>query len=510
MNVSARRELQLGGSTGKAETPPFRPYRPDFRGLCLCGSGLRFRECCKDRLPGFDIGKHWRELADAGRWLLAIKHLRADITQYTIWHRSHTVPGVLRQPELRQGRLMRIDIEALDDYVETLMWAYARNGWLKNLPATLDRLKANIDDPRWLRKIAYQRGICALWREDRAQAAREIEPLQPITPAEEDVNILQIHVDLLGGQMGLSERLAFFDRICAVTEHRSDKLQYGGARAFELLLAGDSDGARAKFDEVIALGCGMEEEKPLSIAAESWFCKSLEGRAVLDQDRALFAEIVTRLGKLVNNSRTLTPAGRAMVLREIGDAHRYAGAYADALTAYRASFEAMPNQAIRTFEAECELRNGQIDEAFRLIRSVSVDKLDSPERTDHAFTFFYIALARRDRRSLIDARDLLKLAETPSPYFNMLRLQHIVTVGEAIEALDAHRELPEIGPVLAALKTVSRYIQMKPSFIGIGINVNTIIDDMVVRAEERANRERDESPTYAQTSGAGPKNGKGE
>lgn len=67
-------------------------------------------------------------------------------------------------------------------------------------------------------------------------------------------------------------------------------------------------------------------------------------------------------------------------------------------------------------------------------------------------------------------------------------------MGEALEALDAHREPPAIGPVLSALKTVSRYIQLQPNFIGIGINLNAVIDDLVVRAEERARRERDECP----------------
>ena len=195
------------------------------------------------------------------------------------------------------------------------------------------------------------------------------------------------------------------------------------------------------------------------------------------------------------------------MLRAIGDSHRYAGAYIYALVAYRAWFEAVPDQALRTFEAECELRNGQIDEAFRLIRSVAVDKLNGPERADHAFTFFYIALARCDRRSLADAREILKAAETLQPYFNMLRLQHIVTVGEALEALDANREPPAIGPVLSALKTVSRYIQLHPNFSGIGIELNTIIEDMVARAEGRACRECDECPTYLPAPDAEPSDG---
>ncbi|MEQ6334384.1 hypothetical protein [Sphingobium sp. MK2] len=191
---------------------------------------------------------------------------------------------------------MNIDIEALSDFVENLMWGYLRKGWLKRLPDVLNRLKTNIDDPRWLAKIAYHRGICALWRDDRETASRELEPLQPITPICDDVDLLQIQLDLNGASMGMSERTAFFDRICTLSKSRSDKLQYGGARSFELLMVEDEGAARTSFDAVIALAREMEAEKPLSPAAEFWFCRSLEGRAMLDPDSAaLFQEIENRL-----------------------------------------------------------------------------------------------------------------------------------------------------------------------------------------------------------------------
>ena len=469
--------------------PSYVPYRPEAKSPCLCGSGLKFSNCCDGKLLGTNIGNTWRDCAEATKWLQMVKCLRADVTQYTIWHLSHTAPGIRRKPELRQSRLMTIDIEALSDYVELLMWGYARIGWQTKLPVVLDRLKTNIDDPRWLAKIAYQRGISALWRDNRTQAAKEIEVIGPITATHDDVDLLQIQLDLHGRSMGLSKRIAFYNRIVELTTSRSDKIQYGGALAFELLLASDKEGARGKFEGVIALARGMEDTRPLSIAGETWFCKALEGLAVIKQDQSLFDEIVIRLRKLLAGRDGLTPAGRASVLRLIGDAQRYAGRYDEAVQSYRASLDALPEQVVRTFEAECHLRLGKIDDAYDMIRAIPVDDLDQPERADHAFTYFYIALARRDQRALLDARELLKAAKTPQPYFETQRLQHIVTIGEAIEAIRQHQPPPEIGPVASGLKALSRYIQLQPNFCGIGVNLNNIIDDMVAQAEDRARRE---------------------
>lgn len=426
-----------------------------------------------------------------------IRHLRADVTQYTIWHLTNTAPAVARNPELRVAYLMNIDIEALSDYVENLMWGYARKGWLKRLPVTLDRLKHNIDDPRWLAKIAYHRGICALWREDRAQATSEIEILQPITSETADVDLLQIHLDLHGSDIGLIEKLAFFNRISSLSHSRADKLQYSGARAFEILMAGDEDGARRAFDAVIAMGREMEVEKPFNDTTETWFCRVLEGRAVIDQVDELFDEIDERFARLIGEEVKWSDLWRANLWRARGDSLRYAGRFEAARDAYRTSRSLVPSPELRTFEAECELRLKNPDEAYRLIRSVAVDKLDMSERADHAFTSFYIALVRGDRQSLLDSRDLLKGVATPQPYFQDRRQSYIILVGDALEALDNRQEMPKLGPILASLKKASRYLQLQPNWNGIGINGNAIIDDYIEHVEEKQTREAKDVPTYS-------------
>lgn len=479
------------------KTKPRRKYfNPEPQSLCLCGSGARFANCCRARLPGSSSWNRWRIAAERGRLTDMVRHLRANVTQYTIWHIEHTAPVVAAHPELRNRFLMNIDIEALSDYVASLMWGYARKGWLDRLPTVLDRLKSNIDDPRWLAKIAFHRAMCALWRDDREQAIRELSTLQPITPAGEDVDILQVHVDLHGGNMGMTERLAFFDRIRTMSDSNSDKLQYGGARGFEILLAEDEEGARVAFGEVIALGREIEEQGPLSPAAEIWYCKALEGRAVIDQDIELFNEIDSRLTRQLAASEIWSPSGRANILRILGDSRRYAGAFESAIPPYRESFQLIPAPELRVFEAECELRRGNIDDSFRIIQSISVNLLDLPERADHAFTYFYIALARGNRQSLIDARDLLRAATTPHPYFQTRRLQHIITIADALEALERKKALPELGPILSTLKKVSRYVQLQPNWNGVGINGNAMIDDYVAHAQERLKRQDDDTPTY--------------
>lgn len=490
-----KNEVMIGSKT-QSSVPPRKIYEPDPKSSCLCGSGARFKNCCKGSLPGFNINQKWREAAREKKWGQMIRHLRADVTQYTIWHLTTTAPAIARRPDLRDGRLMKIDIEALSDFVVSLMWGYARKGWLSKIPQVLDLLQNNIDDPRWLSKINYHRSICALWRNDRDQAKKELAALLPITTQSADVDLLQLYIDLHGNEMGLLERVGYFNRIIELSNSVADKLQYGGASAFDLLLHGDEKGALSAFDTVIAMGREHEARKPLSPRAQSWFCKLLEGKAVMSRDQALFAEADKRLTDLLNLQDHWTPDGRAHVLRSLGDCRRYGGLFEAAIQSYRESDKIQSAPELRIFEAECELRLNNPDEAFRLIRSVPVDKLDLPERADLAFINSYIALARGDKISLLDARDLLSSITTEHPYFEKQRLHLIVKIGEALEAIQNNKPAPNVGPLLASLKNLSRYIMLQPNFAGIGLNLNVMIDDFVDHAKERAGNSQEDIPTY--------------
>lgn len=462
----------------------YKPYAPNWSAPCLCGSGRRYRDCCRGRLPGSKIGESWRAAAEQEKWVLTIQFIRADVTQYTIWHISHTVPVGSKLAHPRLEWLLKVDIEALSAHVGNLCRAYVQAGRSHEIPPMLGRLEGNIADPRWARKIAYHKAISALWDDDRARAIREIELATPVRPTDDDLDLLQIYVDLHGSTMGMSERLAYFDRILELTKSTSDRLQYSGARAFELLMHGDENAARAGLEAVIESGRKAESEQPFTFMSELWFCKALEGLGVVKRDKALLAEVVARLSPYLRADQGLTNEGRALVYRSIGDAHRYASEYQLALAAYRSGRDTHPDFASMIFETECLLRLGEVNEAFSLISSIPFEDLDEHERADHAFTYFYVALARKERAGLVEARRLLSSAVATRPYFETMRLQYIVTAQDAISALEANKPLPRVSGLLTGLKSLSRYVQLQPNFFGIGLNLNNIIDDAIDRASQ--------------------------
>lgn len=225
-------------------------WKPKLNDLCQCGSGGKYKDCCLNRLPGFDIGKAYTAACKEGKFGRALVFSRADVTQYTIWHRTNTAPMLHIGEPIEP--LLRIDVNALGEYVDRLSWLYFNTGKWKSWPAALERLSANIGHGRWRKKIIYQRAVLHLASGgSRSKARQELAKLGPITPAEDDIEILQIFIDLELRNASFSGRTAFFDRLLEIDESAESQIQYRGGKAIDLLLHGDPKAAEAQLSNLL-------------------------------------------------------------------------------------------------------------------------------------------------------------------------------------------------------------------------------------------------------------------
>jgi hypothetical protein len=111
-------------------------------------------------------------------------------------------------------KLLRIDVNALGDYVGRLSALYYRLGKWTDWPAALNHLRENIQHTWWHRKITYYRAVYHLSPDgDRTEARRELAKLEPITKDESDLDILHLFVDLQFDSQSFADRVAILDRI---------------------------------------------------------------------------------------------------------------------------------------------------------------------------------------------------------------------------------------------------------------------------------------------------------
>jgi tetratricopeptide (TPR) repeat protein len=449
-------------------------WKPKWSDSCPCGSDKKHKDCCWQRLPGFEIGKAYSAAVRDRKLERALLAARADVTQYTIWHKTNTATVLARGAELPD--LLRIDVNALGAYVSRLSSLYHRLGQWKDWPRVLDRLRTNIQHPRWQKKLVYYRALYHLAPGgDRSQAKLELAKAGPITPEEPDLDLLHIYVDLEFDGMPFADRLKIIDRILELDDDRDNQLQYRGAKAVQYFMIGDAKTAETQLAEVIGMVRNTEKDDPLEGYERHLFGRLMQLLGSVRNDKALLKESAGHFQSLLLED-DWTELGKAAIHREAGDSYKYAAEWQLAEASYRAALAHGSSDLDHVHVAECLLYQKNIDAAATEIDTVKRETLPCHEFDDFVFAYAAIAIwsAKQDR--LAEARTLLQKLETVEPIFTERRLNLLVRVTETIASGQASSEAKSDSTPEGGVATVSNFFLLEPNIAGIGINFNAIIN----------------------------------
>ena len=380
--------------------------------------------------------------------------------------------------------LLKIDIEALADRVDLLCMLHMKSGQQAKLSAVLQRLRNNIGDKRWQRKISYFHTLNALWPQwDRDAGRMEFEKLGEITPEEDDVEILQLYIDLYADEISFSTRIKLFDRILELSNAISDRLQYQGAKALEYLLVGDAKAAEHELVDAIEHCRKRGPIDQVTSYGRLKLSNCLEILAIIRRDRDLFQEAIDLLKGLLEEDG-LTDEGRANLYRQLGDCYRYSGAWNESESAYRDALEISSAQIFKVLLSEILLHQGKSIDALEIIDSVETKKLNGLEYDDFVFTLAAIAIEADEASRLHEAKRLLESLEIATPYFNSRRLELIVNVQATMKSGRSASIVEATRAILTNMaRSAGRYLILQPNFMGLGLNLNAIIDDLAKKKQ---------------------------
>jgi tetratricopeptide (TPR) repeat protein len=422
---------------------------------------------------------------EQGEYQAALYACRADITQYTIWHKSHTQPLLRGDPA--QGRiLLDIDIDALAGYVDLLRWCYLNCEKASEFSAVLERLRENITDARWQRKIVYFQAVEALWPDwNKANGRRELAKLGSMTE-ETDGQILQLYLDLFGDELTFSQAQDVVGRILQFAESDVDLLHYRGVRAVQYLTIGDQRKAEEEFDAAISAFRESADCSNLTPYEKDLLAMSIGTLGELRRDVRLLDESIELYQELIKLVDYWTSAGRSHLLRLLGDGYRCKSAWGDARDAYAEALIDDGSSVAGVFLAQCLLHLDGWKEAANAISRVKPQELSGGEYYDYVVAAAVIAIESGDRKRLSEAERLLRSLKAPEPYFweqrDSLLLDVIETQHSGKSQTIARRAMRALGGIAG---TATRYLKLEPNFMGIGVNVGKILEDVSNRTKER-------------------------
>jgi tetratricopeptide (TPR) repeat protein len=454
--------------------PKRQRWKPKWSEPCPCASGKKFKDCCWRRLPDFDIGKPYSQAIreqQLGRALLAT---RGDVTQYTIWHKTNTAPVLTRGGVA--PTLLRIDVNALGDYVGRLSSLYFRLGLWKDWPAVLERLRSNIQHPSWYKKIAYYRAFYHLGPGgDRGKARQELAKAGPINKKEEDLELLQLYVDLEFDDLPFAARIEILDRILELDDDRENLLQYHGAKAVQYFMIGDAQAAEQQLNDVIGMVQRTVGDEPLEGYEKHIHCRLLQLLGTVRRDKQILKSSALEFQALLLEDHW-TQQGKAAIYREIGNSYRYAEEWDQAEPASREAIALGGSDLDKVHLAECLLYRKQIDAAASEIDSVKRVTLPRHEFEDFVFTYAAIAIWSDKAERLTEAKTLLQGLGAAEPIFNDRRLNLLLRVTETLASGSASTAAKTDSTPTGGLATASSFFLLQPNLAGLGIDFNEIIE----------------------------------
>jgi tetratricopeptide (TPR) repeat protein len=383
----------------------------------------------------------------------------------------------------KKGSLLEIDVRALADLVDTLMWCHIKTDKMEEFPPVVERLRANIKDTAWQRKIVYFHAMHALWPGwDEAAGRRELKKLGPLTE-DDDVETLQLYLDLFDATLAFSDKQTIIDRILAETNKFADRLHYKGTRAALYLTIGDLKRAEAELEESVTEVRTNHDVEELSQHERYRFAMTLDFLGSLRRDDTLLAEAIDQFNILLQQDE-LSSKGRANLLELLGQTHRHRGEWEKARTAHEQSLQLGGRAVNKVFLAECLFQLDQADKATKLFGEIDQNDLEPAERVDYAYLAASLAIHSGERTRLENAKTVLRSIEVPDPFFRERRDAYLLNVQEAISSGSSRPLTKRTRALLANIaRSATNYLILKPSFMGIGIDIGKIFEDLARKSE---------------------------
>lgn len=455
-------------------------YKPNLNAPCLCGSGLKFKRCC---LGNNDV--HCGIMIDSARELIinkdfkgALKLVRLGITNYSILHKTNTAPYIYSDNESIIW-LLNIDIKALSELVESLLDCYRGLHDYSSFECDLERLRNNISDARWQKKITYFQILASLgehWSEKIGK--REVKKLLPIDE-ENDTEIIQLYLHFCSEELSFKKNIDILDRLLSLIEKPGEKLQYRVVKGIKYLSIGDQEESQTIIEEAI------KDYESTDWANDSCYGRIQHAKAIsllgdLKKSAELKALSVKEFISLLDNHKW-TDFGVADIHAQIGRSLFHIKKFDEEIKHYEKSLQITDSNLVRIFLSQVKLDlNDKI--AIDLIKTVEINisELSESEFLDFIFTYASIGISFNDKEMIDKSLNYLSNSPSLELIFEKQKNDIISKITNLYASGNFNTQNTVLTKLKSLLRRTSRYLILQPNIAGFGININNIVQDITV------------------------------
>jgi tetratricopeptide (TPR) repeat protein len=374
--------------------------------------------------------------------------------------------------------LLDIDIKALAELTESLLDCYRGLNDYQSFEHDLERLRGNISDVRWQRKITYFQVIASLgdhWSEKVGK--REVKKLLPLDE-ESDTEIIQLYLHFCSEELTFKRNIDILDRLVSLIEKPSEKLQYTVVKAIKYLCIGDESESEKLIEQALN-DYELKGWRSDNSYGHMQHARAISLLADLQHSAKLKVQSIQEFESLLEN-HSWTDSGIADIHFEIGKSLFHIKKFEEAIKQYKKSLEIQKTEIVKVFMSQALLDLND-EGAISTIKEVehNLSELSESERLDYIFTYAAIGIAFKQKDMIEKSLGYLNDISPLAPVFE----KHKSNLVSEISVLYKTGELEEKSNLMSTLKKLfrltTRYLILQPNIAGLGVNINKMADDLV-------------------------------
>jgi len=413
--------------------PDFRDHLPLKKRLpCLCGSGLRYGNCCKASMERFfpagaraPVG-HPRLPESSSPWRTRLLSARRYFSWYLVCFLARSLPDSLAGRPLVQPILE--EFRALRDLLELRLSIYHQVEDWKAFERVLCNVEGAVPGPQWKEIILYLRTAATLgatsWDEEQGRRVLGV-------PAPDKVHFwesLALYLDLAGDAVPLGEMVRVCEKILSLTDRAVVVLQYTTLISLWYGLHGASDPA-VEVRKTHALDRFVEVWEPPGDLFERTRLLLLVGECIREGILEFEHPHVHLCRQIVNMTRAACVAageeGAGSISFEVAEFFRSLQEWDEAISLYDCVTHPKDLPAAAVLSAECHIYAGRPAVAYQALGEMEFDSLPPAVQYDHT-----IATAMLADSGVLSESDLgvvkARLAEAVAPFPELREMLGIV------------------------------------------------------------------------------------
>ena len=455
----------VGVDLGRVKWEGLYSYAPGGKENCLCGSGFKYKNCCKDEWPKYDyrVGEVRPRTA-----IQKLKKLRAHITWYRLCHLAHTVRDMHSGKDAT--KMLELDLSSMQGMTRKALSLYESCHCADDYPLMLHQLSGAIADERWAWFLCAEEALFFLaFKSDRARARSVMAKFR--WQDVENSEFLEVYLDVHSGLLGHVDVVAIASKVVDLTGCASSRFQYRFIIAVQYFLHNEAGRAEKLARQAIT---DFEQTR---VEERTAYGRVLLARGYMHlgeilADEQMLAKAIELLLLECDDDR-FTSEATADFLCDVGQCYFALKKYYLAEKYYSKSISVCNPPLANVYLGKVQVYLGRLDRARGIFAELDLVKMSPVNYFDYSIVVCELALRTQVPSDISKALDMIKSVRANDPYF----------MGVVQELIVALYELPKknVSRIVSIIAAINKYVTLNPNFNGVGVDINSMINDYLNR-----------------------------